>query len=781
MPENEKKNKIEETKTENAFGSSFNPEDVEATQKIDIDYLEISGDESEEEVTYSRISRETENDSDSSPGKSIFSRRQVADDYVKSNSVLYRIDSVPPLKDKLELQDISGNYELLDELANGAQGIIWKAFDKSLKRDVVVKSLKVKESEKKTRKNESHFVSEARIMAQLDHPSIIPLYGLHSGKEEKLHLAMKHIHGKTLQKYLEDVIVLYGCEGIENFDEQRSLANRLEYLIKVCEAVDYAHRKGVIHRDLKPDNIMIGNYGEVYVMDWGLACLLYSKTNPNDKYSYSQNELVGTPSYIAPEIVKGASCSPQSDIFSLGVILFEIVTLQKAVVGRTVKEVLKNVVRGKYRPFKHRFLPGKPPSDLKAIINKATNPQPLRRYRSAAELAKDLRLYLMHEETSARPDNVFRKWMRAMVNHKLTTFTVALIILLGFAAVTIYSLYSQKNLIQAQKEREDMLARFQYEAAEQANEMERIFFYFKSQLANVAYSTAHILSHKPDTAAKVYSYEDFLKSAAAPPDYSYSPYYGIKVSLDHAVMKPGPGTRISGPLNSRIIPMERVFKHILFTSDPDFSKKSNEFITKTILDTGAPLCWVYIGLKNGTMFSYPGKSTYAKDYDPREQAWYKKALSEKHSIIWSEPYHCSVSKKIVMACTKCIYDENNNFQGVIGMDISLDYIRENLFNDQDVPGIKEYLLNSQGRIVLSSDFKYERAETDHKDATLIEKNFPFRGEFLVAVSRKKMIFQAEKYGTKYIFALNRIPSLGYYYVEQSSEKTFKQVWTQKEE
>jgi hypothetical protein len=118
---------------------------------------------------------------------------------------------------------------------------------------------------------------------------------------------------------------------------------------------------------------------------------------------------------------------------------------------------------------------------------------------------------------------------------------------------------------------------------------------------------------------------------------------------------------------------------------------------------------------------------------------------------------------------------------VIGMDISLDYIRENLFNDQDVPGIKEYLLNSQGRIVLSSDFKYERAETNNKDATLIEKNFPFRGEFLVAVSRKKMIFQAEKYGTKYIFALNRIPSLGYYYVEQSSEKTFKQVWTQKEE
>ncbi|MDD5598953.1 MAG: serine/threonine protein kinase, partial [Victivallaceae bacterium] len=710
MSEDGKNSKTGETEKV-AGGNPFNPDDIEATQKIEIDQLEIYGDDSEDEVTYSRISRDTEIGTGSVIGKSIFSRKQVADDYVKSNSVLYRIDSVPPLKDKLELQDIDSNYELQEELTDGAQGTIRKAFDKSLKREVVVKSLKIDESEKKTRKNKSHFVSEARIMAQLDHPSIVPLYGLHSSGDERLHLAMKHIHGKTLQKYLEDVIVLYGCEGIENFDEKRSLANRIGYLIKVCEAVDYAHCKGVIHRDLKPDNIMIGNYGEVYVMDWGLACLIYSRNGSRDKYAY-RNELVGTPSYIAPEIIKGASCSAQSDIFSLGMILFEIITLQKAVIGRTIKDVLKNIIRGRYRPFKHRFLSGKLPSDLKAIINKAVDPQPLRRYKTAEDLAKDLRLYLMHEETSARPDNTVRKYMRAMLNHKLITFSVILCILLCCAVVTIYSLYSQKNLIQAQKDREDMLTTLQYEAIEHANEMERIFFYFKNQLANVSYNAGLILSREPDSATKIYTYEDFSRASTVPPDYSYSTYYGIKVSLDHAVMKPGPGTRPSGQFNKKIVPLEKMFRHILFTSDPCFSDKNKALLRKTILDTGAPLCWIYLGLKNGTMFSYPGKGAYAEAYDPRKRLWYREALAKERSIIWSEPYQCAVSAKIVIACAKCIFDEKGDFQGVISMDISLDYIQKHLFKKQDVQGFREYLLNPQGRIVLSSDFEYERAKTN---------------------------------------------------------------------
>lgn len=334
--------------------TTFAPADVELTQKIDIDHKTITNNIEKEELISRIIEKqeegfEDENTASSLTGKSVFTKKLITDDYVKSSSMLSAIDSISPLENELKLQDVNDNYDLKNQVAEGAQGIIRTAFDKSLKRDIVVKSLKVDETEENAEKDANLFVSEARIMAQLDHPSIIPLYGLHCGAESKLHLAMKHIHGKTLQKYLKDIITLYKREGIGNFDEKRSISTRIEYLIKVCEAVDYAHCKGVIHRDLKPENIMIGNYGEVYVMDWGLACLIDPEEKTDSKHvkgaSHSKNALIGTPCYIAPELIKGKPCSKQSDIFSLGMILFEIVTLQRAVKGKTLSNVLKNIIK----------------------------------------------------------------------------------------------------------------------------------------------------------------------------------------------------------------------------------------------------------------------------------------------------------------------------------------------------------------------------------------------------------------------------------------------------
>ncbi|MFA6715619.1 MAG: serine/threonine-protein kinase [Victivallaceae bacterium] len=530
----------------------LSPENVEATQKIDINYSELAlGKDAGRELA-DKIKEEHAVSSSSLLGKPVFSKKPLTDDYVKSASIVNAISSVPPLKDKLELLDIDSNYELKSELASGAQGIIRSAFDKSLQRDVVVKTLKTDEYEDDRSRGENLFVSEARIMAQLDHPSIIPLYGLHCGAENGLHLAMKHINGKTLREYLNDIVALYECENVDNFDEKRSIVKRIEYLIKVCEAVGYAHCKGVVHRDLKPENIMIGNYGEVYVMDWGLACLVHPGEKNGEEHEETQdykNKLVGTPCYIAPEVIRGASCSPQSDIFSLGMILFEIVTLNRAVTGESVKEALTNIINSNYQPFRHRFLKTPLSPDLRAIVAKAICEPLSQRYKTAKDMADDLKLYLMREETSARPDNVVRKCVRGMINHKMITSIVILSILLCLAGAVIYSLYSRNVLITKQKARENMLAHFQYEASRKAYYMESIFFYFKNQLANVAHDAGKILNREPDSAVKVCSYEDFNRDSTAPGDYSYSPYYGIKVSLDRAVMKPGPGTALSDQLN----------------------------------------------------------------------------------------------------------------------------------------------------------------------------------------------------------------------------------------
>ena len=757
----------------------LNAADVEVTQKIDVDLAEVIENDTKTNIHIYDIKAKDANVTDTLAGKSIFVRKRVTDDYVKSSTLLSTINSIPPLEDDLKLQAVDENYELKQKFSEGSQGIIRTAFDKSLKRDIVVKSLKTDESEERSRQDENLFVSEARIMAQLDHPSIIPLYGLHSGSENKLHLAMKHIHGKTLQDYLRSIVALYEREGVENFDEKRSIATRIEYLIKVCEAVDYAHRKGVVHRDLKPENIMIGNYGEVYVMDWGLACLV-KPDEASDAESLSEagerpkNELVGTPCYIAPELIRGGKYTPQSDIFSLGMILFEIVTLQRAVPGKTIHDVLKNIIDWNYRPFKHRFLQGSLPADLEAIIGKAICEPPSRRYKTAGEMASDLKLYLMNEETTARPDNLFRKCMRAMINHKMITSTIIMSILLCLAASTIYSLYSQNKLMRAQEEREEMLTFFQSEVAERANRMERIFFYFKTQLANVAYIAGRVFSIKVDANDRVYRMTDFLKSSTAPPDYRYSPAYGIKVSLDYAVFKTVRGGNPMDMANRKVVGIQTMFKHIMFTSDNKFLDKSEDSIKRIIFSSGAPLRWVFIGLENGTMFSYPGK-VYAKNYDPRKRPWYKNAL-KKQGITWSEPYEDAASSRAVITCTQCVFDENNKFQGMAGMDVSLYYIQQNLFNTHAEPLTKEYLLNGKGRVVLSSDFKDTKAKISRKNINLRLVEFPFLKELSDALMHEKVQFEAIRNNRKYIFALNRVPALNYYYVEQVSETELKKYW-----
>jgi serine/threonine-protein kinase len=757
---------------------SFDPAGIELTQKIDVDRKAVIGD-AEKEALISSI-MEKQKDSEASAtgsltGKSVFTRKRITDDYVKSSSLLSTIDSIPPLEDELQLQDVNYNYELKDKFSEGSQGIIRTAFDKSLKRHIVVKSLKVDDEDEHAKKDANLFVSEARIMAQLDHPSIIPLYGLHCGTESKLHLAMKHIHGKTLQKYLKDIILLYEREGVAGFDEKRSISNRIEYLIKVCEAVDYAHCKGVIHRDLKPENIMIGNYGEVYVMDWGLACLMKPGGKTCAKSSKDKVELVGTPCYIAPELIKGSPCSPQSDIFSLGMILFDIVTLHRAAGGKTVNEVLKNIVNRNYCPFKHRFLKGKLSNDLKAIFEKAVCPVPAQRYKSAHVMAEDLKLYLMREETAARPDNIFRKCTRAMINHKLITSLVILIILLCLSASTIYSLQSQNNLMKEQRVREAMLTNFQGSVALQGHAMERILHNFRIQLDNLSYQAGRLLGGKVIEDGRAYLMKDYLKASTAPPDYLYSPAYKQKISLDYPAFKLGRSVKLTDDTSRRIIALSPMFKHIMFESDPVLKDKTEKAAKNIIINKGVTLSWVYVGLKNGSILCYPGGNIYSQQYDPRKRPWYKRALTQKKRALWSKPYKDAFSSNIVMSCTKCIYDDKGIFQGIAGMDIRLDYIRERMFGNKSIPGLKEYLLSKKYRIILSSDFKNDHVKTYKDKSTLILKRFPFERELHEAIEKGRVQFEAVRHNTKYILALYKFP-IGHYYIQQVSEKSLRKAW-----
>ena len=302
------------------------------------------------------------------------------------------------------LDDVSGKYAMLTEFAQGGTATLSIARDRNLRRLVAVKSLK-KDAENLPELLKS-FVTEAKVTAQLDHPGIIPIYGLSRDEDNGIHLVMKLVDGKTLREYLRNIVMNYRVRGVDAFDPTVQLRKRLEIFLHVCDTIAYAHHRRVIHRDLKPENIMIGKYREVYVMDWGLATVV-----SKDDSLPTENQISGTPRYFAPEVLREEPLDLRSDIFTLGLILQEVVTLQYAVNGNDEVEFLDHILKGKLEPIVHRF-GRKIDKTLQAIIRKATAYDMKERYQTADDLAEDLRRYMGGFAVSAKPETAWNKFMR---------------------------------------------------------------------------------------------------------------------------------------------------------------------------------------------------------------------------------------------------------------------------------------------------------------------------------------------------------------------------------
>ena len=252
--------------------------------------------------------------------------------------------------------ELESLFDDIEKFSEGGQGEIKTAKDKKLHRYVALKSLK-----KDFLSNPgivNNFILEARITAQLDHPSIIPMYGIIREQNSYVHMAMKLVQGVTLQEIIDDHLLeckkLKGKALLEF--EQKALSERLSYFIKICEAISYAHNKRVIHRDLKPENIMVGSFSEVYLMDWGIAKIVTEEQQKMvDQQEKKKGSVSGTPGFIAPEYILSGHVQCASDQYALGAILYQLVTLQGHISGQGEKDLLEKEIEmkgfGKSRQF----------------------------------------------------------------------------------------------------------------------------------------------------------------------------------------------------------------------------------------------------------------------------------------------------------------------------------------------------------------------------------------------------------------------------------------------
>lgn len=305
-------------------------------------------------------------------------------------------------------------YEIIQELGRGGMGVVYKALDTRLNRIVALKLLLNSDG------NDSmlqRFSREAEISARLSHPNIVCLYEV--GSTPQIYIAMEFIEGRSFADLLQD--------------KAYPLRKKLEIFRQVCEAVDYAHKQKIIHRDLKPHNILVTANHVAKVMDFGLAKSL-SRTNVNLS---SEGQLLGTPKYMSPEQADGSKVDHSTDIYSLGVILYEILTGHTPYEGDTVITILSKLANEP--PILPCQINPSISKDLQTICMKCLEKKPQNRYLSARSLGHDIKAFLGNRPISIRKSSIIERSSKWVQRNKI--LTGLLLILLVAVAGVAYLLY----------------------------------------------------------------------------------------------------------------------------------------------------------------------------------------------------------------------------------------------------------------------------------------------------------------------------------------------------
>jgi TolB-like protein/Flp pilus assembly protein TadD/predicted Ser/Thr protein kinase len=286
-----------------------------------------------------------------------------------------------------------GDYELLEEMGRGGQGIVYRARQKSLNRTVALKIVGL--GQWATQRHLKRFHLEAEAAASLDHPCIVPIYEI-GERDGSCYFSMKLIEGKPLDKVSES--------------EQMSPRQAAEVIARLARTLHYAHQRGVLHRDIKPGNILIDGKGDPHLTDFGLARLIETESTVT-----RTTEALGTPSYMAPEQAKGNNTRVTSatDVYGLGAVLYHLLTGHPPFAGGTTYETIRLVLESE--PRHPRLWNAKTDRDLATICLKCLEKDPQRRYSTALDLAEDLERWLKHEPIQARHITMLargRKWVR---------------------------------------------------------------------------------------------------------------------------------------------------------------------------------------------------------------------------------------------------------------------------------------------------------------------------------------------------------------------------------
>jgi len=673
---------------------------------------------------------------------------------------------------------------LHEPIGRGGMGKVYRAEQLELERQVAYKRIKRGSS----RMQRERFAREARITAQLDHPNIVPVHTLELDRDGGASgYVMKLVEGKTLRTLLAEAAEAY--QRGEPIDEEHALSTRLEHFLKICDAVAFAHDRGVIHRDLKPANLMIGRFGEVYVMDWGIARAIGASESRERSDApgamepdlTADGEIVGSASYMSPEQVMGQNelLDGRSDQYVLGLILFEMLTLKKAREAASTEELYLAASRGEIAPLEHVSKKERIPRDLAAIVAKATTLRPSGRYPSVQALADDVRRTMRGEAPTARPDGALGKLARWMSRHRYRTLVAFALLVAGSAAVVSASLYRQATAELVERQRGERRTELYIDVAARAHRIDAQFQSMVQALEGLRVAAEWALDGpEPEPSrATVYFDTDFADPRRRPSDFGGGTAYRWPVSLEYPVVGVPRSVDREAllPKLARLAPLRHHIRSMLAaTAIGAEARPSDEELRALLAARKSPIDYAYVDLAEGAHMVYPGVDALPPDYDVRTAGFYAMSLNQRGSR-WGRPYVDSTTDPLgddlVLPCTAGLWSRAGQFLGVAGVEITVTKLVEGAMLLEGREVLRASLLDGDGNKVVDSRDAGRRFKPSGKDEYLELEPFDLPEVLSLVREKREGVRATNRDGRAELAAVARLDVLGWYYVVEVDADT----------
>ena len=609
-------------------------------------------------------------------------------------------------------------------------GSVFVAHDRGLGRIVALKRLR--EGFESDANALRRFILEAQVGAQLEHPNIVPLYSFEQAQGGSPAIAMQLLEGTTMADYIAEAAS--APKAALAIQGEYSLKERLGRLLGVCEAIHFAHERGVIHRDLKPDNVMLGRFREVYVMDWGLARVMGSAVDvtrdaqregtsnrppqppsagETDTFATSativapsasgasgtssdtgtrHGDVMGTAQYMPPEQALGLidQVGPAADQYALGVILQELATLVPARSHTSAMQALSEAVMNKLAPQVDGEGKAIDPA-LGAIIERATRKEPAERYPSVNAFADDLRRFTRDEPISVYKEGLARRTVRAAARRPVLAMSV--LSLCGFLAsvAVVGSVVHDAQQTKRQAHTLESTRRILLAVTDRAHVID---VELSDLAANVEAAAAATIELQGRDAASLPLAPATLPELIPNPNYS-----GAAVSFDGTVVTwPGKEAGATQPANARRLgQLERWLREALLDALPPEERRANGAAQKAALDLGhSSLLRAFVGLDDGTFVQFPAREI-AASVDPRNRPWYRIA-KQNPELHWTRPV-LDASKRTLRISALHGLVSRGAFLGVAGCDMRVEALAAKL--KLALPGFhRAYLVTEDAKIAV---------------------------------------------------------------------------------